>query len=151
MFMEKAPDFTLLDQDGKAHSLSDYVGSWVLIYFYPKDDTPGCTKEACGFRDLAEEYKKHAVIVLGISKDSVASHKRFAEKYHLSFPLLSDETKDTIKAYGAWGEKKFMGRTFDGVKRYSYLIDPKQIIRKEYQQVDVFKHAQEILNDVTSF
>lgn len=147
-FMAKAPNFTLPDQNGKTHSLSDYVGSWVLVYFYPKDDTPGCTKEACGFRDMNSEYKKHNIVVLGISKDSVTSHKRFAEKYHLSFPLLSDESKETIKAYGAWGEKKFMGRTFDGVKRYSYLIDPKQMIHKEYKEVDVFKHAKEIVADV---
>lgn len=150
MYMEKAPEFTLPDQNGKIHSLSDYAGSWVLVYFYPKDDTPGCTKEACAFRDLSADYKKRNIIVLGISKDSVASHKKFAEKYHLTFPLLSDESKETIKAYGAWGEKKFMGRTFDGVKRYSYLIDPKQMIHKKYQEVDVFKHAQEILADVAA-
>lgn len=150
MSMEKAPEFSLLDQNGKTHSLSDYAGSWVLVYFYPKDDTPGCTKEACGFRDLTEEYKRHKIVVLGISKDSIISHKRFAEKFHLSFPLLSDESKETIKAYGAWGEKKFMGRTFDGVKRYSYLIDPQQRIYKEYQKVDVFAHAKEIIDDVVA-
>lgn len=148
--MKKAPNFSLPDQDGVIRTLADYKGSWVLVYFYPKDDTPGCTKEACGFRDLAQEYKKNNVIILGISKDSVASHKKFAEKYHLSFPLLSDETKDVIKAYGAWGEKKFMGRVFDGIKRVSFLINPDQMIQKEYLKVDVFNHSKEIVQDITS-
>lgn len=148
--MKKAPNFSLLDQNGVIRTLADYKGSWVLVYFYPKDDTPGCTKEACGFRDLAQEYKKNNVIILGISKDSVASHKKFAEKYHLSFPLLSDETKDVIKAYGAWGEKKFMGRVFDGIKRVSFLINPDQMIQKEYLKVDVFNHSKEIVQDITS-
>ncbi len=148
--MKKAPEFSLPDQDGVMRTLSDYKGSWVLIYFYPKDDTPGCTKEACGFRDLASEYKKNNIIILGISKDSVASHKKFAEKYHLTLPLLSDETKDVIKAYGAWGEKKFMGQTFDGVKRISFLINPDQTIQKEYLKVDVFNHSKEIMDDATS-
>jgi len=148
--MKKAPDFSLPDQDGVVQTLSSYKGSWVLVYFYPKDDTPGCTKEACGFRDLASEYKKNNIVILGISKDSVASHKKFAEKYHLSFPLLSDETKDVIKAYGAWGEKKFMGRVFDGVKRISFLINPDQMIQKEYLKVDVFNHSKEIVQDAIS-
>lgn len=148
--MKKAPDFSLPDQDGVIRTLSDYKGSWVLIYFYPKDDTPGCTKEACGFRDLAEEYKKNNVVILGISKDSVVSHKKFAEKYHLSFPLLSDETKDVIKSYGAWGEKKFMGRVFDGIKRISFLINPDQMIQKEYLKVNVFDHSKEIVKDTIS-
>lgn len=133
--MKKAPDFSLPDQDGVTHSLKDYENKWVLIYFYPKDDTPGCTKEACGFRDVAAEYAKNNVIVLGVSKDSVISHKKFAEKYHLTFPLLSDESKVVIGAYGAWG-------------RVSFLIGPDQTIQKEYLKVDVFKHAQEILQDV---
>lgn len=148
--MKKAPNFSLPDQDGVIRTLSDYKGSWVLVYFYPKDDTPGCTKEACGFRDLSEEYKKNNITILGISKDSIASHKKFAEKYHLSFPLLSDETKDVIKAYGAWGEKKFMGRVFDGVKRVSFLINPDQMIQKEYLKVDVFNHSKEIVQDTIS-
>ncbi len=148
--MKKAPSFSLPDQDGTIHSLSDYKGKWVLMYFYPKDDTPGCTKEACGFRDVSEEYKKKGVQVLGISKDSVASHKKFANKYLLTFPLLSDESTDVIKAYGAWGEKKFMGRVYMGINRISFLIGPDQTIRKEYLKVDVFTHAKEILQDVES-
>ncbi len=148
--MKKAPSFSLPDQDGTIHSLSDYKGKWVLMYFYPKDDTPGCTKEACGFRDVSEEYKKKGVQVLGISKDSVASHKKFANKYLLTFPLLSDESTDVIKAYGAWGEKKFMGRVYMGINRISFLIGPDQTIQKEYLKVDVFTHAKEILQDVES-
>ncbi|HKZ34904.1 MAG TPA: peroxiredoxin, partial [Patescibacteria group bacterium] len=105
----KAKDFNLPDENGKYHSLSDYLGKWVVLYFYPKDDTPGCTKEACSFRDHFAELKKYGVVILGISKDSIASHKKFSEKYHLPFPLLSDETKETLKAYGVWGVKKFMG------------------------------------------
>src|SRR5689334_11063636 len=101
--MKKAFPFSLPDQQGMNHSLTDYAGKWVLLYFYPKDDTPGCTKEACGFRDISEEYKKRNIQVLGISKDTIASHKKFVEKYHLSFPLLSDESIEVIKAYGAWG------------------------------------------------
>ncbi len=146
--MKKAPDFTLPDQFGVTHSLQDYAGKWIIVYFYPKDDTPGCTKEACGFRDIAGLYKEKNVVVIGISKDSVASHKKFAEKYKLSFILLSDESTDVIKAYGAWGEKKFMGKTFEGVKRVSFLIGPNQTIQKEYLNVDVFNHAKEILQDI---
>lgn len=147
---KKAPDFKLPDQNGTIRSLADYAGKWILLYFYPKDDTPGCTKEACGFRDISAGYAKENIIVIGISKDSVASHKKFAEKYHLTFPLLSDESKEVIKAYGAWGAKKFMGRVFDGVKRISFLIGPDQTIKKEYSQVDVFTHAKEILQDTKS-
>ena len=147
---KKAPDFHLPDQNGSIHSLSDYRGKWVLLYFYPKDDTPGCTKEACGFRDITTEYNNKGIVVIGISKDDISSHKKFADKYHLTFPLLSDESKETIKSYDAWGEKKFMGRVYDGVKRVSFLIAPDQTIQKEYLKVDVFKHAKEILQDVES-
>lgn len=146
----KAPLFTLPDQDGKTQALSDYRGSWVILYFYPKDDTPGCTREACGFRDMQQVYREKGIQVLGVSKDSVASHRKFADKYHLQFPLLSDETKVTIKAYNAWGEKKFMGKTFDGTLRKSFLIDPDGEIRKEYPKVDPLAHAQEILKDFES-
>ncbi|MCX6730614.1 MAG: thioredoxin-dependent thiol peroxidase [Candidatus Roizmanbacteria bacterium] len=146
--MKKAPLFSLPDQDGVMHNLIDYTGKWVLLYFYPKDDTPGCTKEACGFRDIASDYTSHNIVVIGISKDSVLSHKKFAEKHRLSFSLLSDESKETIKAYGAWGEKKFMGKVFEGIKRISFLIGPDQTIKKEYLKVDVFSHAKEILHDV---
>lgn len=146
--LKKAPNFNLPDQNGVFHSLDNYSGKWVLLYFYPKDDTPGCTKEACAFRDITSDYKKNNVVVLGVSKDSVSSHKKFAEKYNLSFPLLSDESTKTIKEYEAWGEKKFMGKVFNGVKRVSFLIGPNHTIQKEYLNVNVFTHAQDILRDV---
>ena len=144
----KAPNFSLPDQSGKIHTLSQYKGRWVVLYFYPKDDTPGCTKEACGFRDAASVYREKNIIVLGVSKDSVESHGKFAGKYKLAFPLLSDESKATIQAYGAWGVKKFMGRTFEGVLRKTFLIGPDGTIRKQYDKVDVLRHAGEILDEI---
>lgn len=123
----------------------------MIIYFYPKDDTPGCTKEACGFRDTEQELKNLGVVILGISKDSVLSHKKFAQKFHLNFPLLSDESKETIKAYNAWGLKKFMGREFEGVKRTSVLVNPEGKIVKQYESVNPLIHASEIITDVREF
>ena len=144
----KAKDFTLSDQDGRKHSLSDYKGKWVVLYFYPKDDTPGCTKEACTFRDSFDELQKMGVQILGISKDSVSSHKKFAEKYNLNFPILSDEGKEVIKAYKSWGKKKFMGREFEGTIRNTYLIDPKGEVVKFYEKVSALTHASEITSDI---
>ena len=144
----KAVNFSLADQNNKIHTLTDYKGQWVVVYFYPRDDTPGCTKEACGFRDKSQPYKDENIAILGISRDSVASHKKFAEKYHLNFPLFSDESKKTIIAYDAWGEKKFLGKTFEGILRKTFLIDPKGKIRKTYDKVDVLNHAETILQDV---
>lgn len=144
----KAYTFSLLDQNNKTHNLEDYKGHWVVVYFYPRDDTPGCTKEACGFRDKTQPYKDQNISILGISKDSVVSHKKFAEKYHLTFPLLSDVSAETIKAYGAWGQKKFLGKTFEGILRKTYLIDPEGQIRKTYDKVDVLSHADTILKDI---
>ena len=143
-----ASPFSLPDQDGKTHTLKEYIGKWVILYFYPKDDTPGCTKEACNFRDNTAEFKKRGVVILGVSKDSVASHKKFAEKYHLNFPLLSDESLEMIKVYKAWGEKKFMGRVFDGILRKTYLINPKGEIAKVYEKVNPLVHSGEILSDL---
>lgn len=143
-----APLFQLPDQMGKMHSLSEYKGKWVVLYFYPKDDTPGCTKEACNFRDSSVEFKKLGVIILGISKDSVTSHKKFAEKYHLNFPILSDESKEVIKAYNAWGMKKFMGKEFEGVKRTTTLIGPDGSVKKVYENVNPLIHANQILSDI---
>jgi peroxiredoxin Q/BCP len=150
--MKAAPEFNLQDQDGKTHSLKDYKGKWVVLYFYPKDDTPGCTKEACSFRDersAIEEYGN--AVVLGISKDSVASHKKFSDKYKLNFTLLSDESHETIEAYGAWGPKKFMGKEYVGISRNTYLINPDGMIAKEYLGVDPKKHAAEIIKDLQTF
>lgn len=144
----KAKEFELFDQDGIKRKLSDYVGKWVLLYFYPKDDTPGCTIEACSLRDNFHQIEKYGVQILGVSKDSVKSHKKFAEKYHLNFPILSDESKEMIKGYEAWGVKKFMGREFEGIKRKSFLINEKREIVKVYENVNPTKHAGEILADL---
>jgi len=143
-----APDFNLPDQKGKIHSLSDYKGGWLVVYFYPKDNTPGCTKEACSFRDNSQEFSKMGVNIIGISKDDVSSHKKFAEKYHLNFPLLSDPEHKVIEAYGAWGKKKFMGREFFGTIRSTFLISPEGEIIKEYKSVNPLTHTSQILGDL---
>ena len=145
-----APDFELLDQDGKSHTLSGYIGNFVLIYFYPKDDTPGCTKEACSLRDDFPNFKKLKAKVFGISADSVKSHKKFAEKYDLPFTLLSDEKKSVLKKYKAIGEKSMFGKTFLGIKRMSYLIDKEGKIVKVYEHVKPEVHAEEVLRDLQS-
>lgn len=145
----KAPAFSLSDQEGKIHSLSDYKGKKVLLYFYPKDDTPGCTTEACNFRDNYDDLEKAGLVVLGISKDSIKSHKKFAEKFSLPFPILSDESLQTIKAYGVWKLKKFMGREYMGVDRMSFLIDEKGKIERIYEKVKAAEHAEEVKKDVT--
>ncbi len=143
-----APDFTLLDQNGAEHSLSQYKGQWVLIYFYPKDNTPGCTKQACTLRDAEPAFEKLDAAVLGISGDSVASHKKFVEKFSLPFPLLADFDKKVIKAYGSWGKKKLMGREYMGIFRNSFLISPDGKIAKVYEGVRPEKHAEEVLADI---
>ncbi len=145
---DKAPDFTLPDQGGKEHSLSDYKGKWVLIYFYPKDNTPGCTVESCLLRDSIEDIKMAGAEVLGISVDSVKSHSGFAGKYKLPFPILSDEEKEVVNLYGVWGKKKFMGREYLGTNRVSYLIDEKGKIAKIYEKVKPLGHAKEVLADL---
>ncbi len=144
----KAPAFTLSDQNGTNHSLVEYAGSWVVLYFYPKDDTPGCTIEACNFRDHFESLKEEGVVVLGVSKDSAQSHTKFIQKFNLPFVLLSDESTEMIQAYGAWGEKKFMGKTFQGISRVTYIIDPEGVIRMVYPSVKPQAHAEEILEEV---
>lgn len=145
----KAPDFTLLDQDGVAHTLSAYQGSTVLLYFYPKDDTPGCTKEACMLRDSFPNFSQKEAVVLGISPDSVKSHKKFAEKYSLPFTLLADSEKEVVSLYDVWGKKKFMGREYDGVFRTSFLINPEGDIAKVYENVRPEAHAAEVLEDIS--
>lgn len=149
--IKRATDFLLPDQNGKIHSLRDHRGEWIVLYFYPADDTPGCTKEACGFRDNFAAFKKYGVFVIGVSKDTVRSHKKFEQKFDLNFCLLSDRSLEVIKAYGAWGRKKFMGREFDGVLRNTYLINPVGEIVKKYERVDPKTHAEEILADVKLF
>lgn len=145
---QKAPDFSLPDQDGKKHKLSDYAGQWVLLYFYPKDDTPGCTKEACSMRDNLPKFAKIKAKIFGISVDSVASHKKFAEKYKLPFTLLADEDKNVVEKYGVWQEKSMYGRKYMGTVRDSFLIDPQGKIAKIYNKVKPDQHAQEVLTDL---
>lgn len=144
----KVKDFKLPDQNGKVHRLSDYIGKWVVLYFYPKDNTPGCTKESCNFRDSINKFKKLNVQILGVSKDSVDSHKKFADKFSLNFPILSDPEHKVIGMYKSWGKKKFMGREFEGTIRNTYLIDPKGNVKKFYEKVNPLTNALEILKDI---
>jgi peroxiredoxin Q/BCP len=146
----KAPAFKAQDQEGKVRSLKDYVGQWVILYFYPKDDTPGCTKEACSFRDGFSQFKKAGIEVIGVSVDSIKKHAKFVEKYSLPFTLLADEDKKIVEAYGVWGLKKFMGREYMGTNRVSYLINPEGKIAKVYDKVKPDEHADEVLADVKS-
>jgi peroxiredoxin Q/BCP len=145
---QKAPAFSLADQDGNTHALKDYKGKKVLLYFYPKDDTPGCTTEACNFRDGYKEFQKMGLVILGVSKDSVKSHKKFAEKFTLPFALLSDESTEVSQAYGVWGLKKFMGREHMGITRSSFLIDEEGKIAKIYETVKPADHAMEVKGDL---
>ena len=142
-----APDFELPDQDGKKHRLSDYRGHWVLLYFYPRDNTPGCTLEACAIRDAWSEFKAKDVVVLGVSTDSIGSHKKFETKHSLPFTLLADEEKKVVKVYDVWAPKKLLGREFLGTKRTSFLIDSSGKIAKVYLGVKPAVHADEVLRD----
>lgn len=146
----QAPDFSLPDQDGTVHTLSMYKGKKVLLYFYPKDDTPGCTTEACQFRDDYKTLTKLGLVILGVSADSVKSHKKFALKFNLPFPLLSDEDKTVCELYGVWNKKKFMGREYMGILRTSFLIDEKGMIEKIYEDVKVKEHKDEVITALTS-
>ncbi len=141
----KAPSFTGMDQHGQPVGLADFAGHKLLLYFYPKDDTPGCTAEACSLRDGHADLQKAGYLVLGVSPDSVARHKRFADKFALPFRLLADTGKETAKAYGVWGWKKFMGREFEGVLRTTFLIDEKGIIEDIIQEVRTKDHATQVL------
>ena len=144
--MEQAPDFSLPDQNGDVKTLADYAGKWLVLYFYPKDNTPGCTTEACSFRDEREAIADLGnAEVVGISKDSVRSHKKFVDKYHLNFILLSDPEHKVIEAYGSWKPLKFMGREYMGTQRNTFIITPDGKIAKEYIGVDPKTHAAEII------
>lgn len=145
---DTAPNFSLQDQEGKMHTLSECMGTWVVLYFYPKDDTPGCTKEACAFRDALPKFSQIDAQIFGVSVDSVRSHAKFAKKFELSFPLLADETKEVVEKYGVWGKKKFMGREYLGISRTSFLIDPKGKIAKIYENVKPELHSIEVLADL---
>jgi peroxiredoxin Q/BCP len=141
-----APDFTLLDDTGTPRTLSDYRGKNVVLYFYPKDDTPGCTKEACNFRDDYSSYIKAGVVILGVSPDSIKSHVKFKKKFDLPFPLLSDEGHKVCDLYGVWGPKKFMGKEYEGVLRTTFLIDENGNIAKVYENVRPSEHSAELLS-----
>jgi len=140
-----APDFELRDQDGKTHKLSDYKGKKVVLYFYPKDDTPGCTIEACNFRDDNALIKKRGAIVLGISVDDIKSHRKFADKYKLPFTLLSDSDKKIVEKYGVWRQKSFLGKKYMGTSRETFIIDEQGKILKHFDKVHVTSHSKEIL------
>ncbi len=142
----KAPDFTLPDQNGDMHSLSDYKGKKVILYFYPKDNTPGCTKQACGFSERYPQIISKGAVVLGISKDSVASHKKFETNYNLGFTLLSDPDRKVIEAYDVWKEKKNYGKVSMGVVRTTYLIDEKGIIAMANDKVKAAEDPENLLN-----
>ena len=144
----QAPDFSLQDQDGSTHTLLQYRGKKVLIYFYPKDDTPGCTTEACSFRDNYAALSESGLVVVGVSKDASKSHKKFSEKYELPFPLLADIDGTMCEAYGVWRKKKFMGREYMGIERMSFLIDEKGNVAKIYESVKPKDHVGEVSDDI---
>lgn len=144
----KAPEFTLPDQNGEMHSLSDYAGKKVVLYFYPKDNTPGCSQQACSFMELYPQFREQDAVILGISKDSVASHKKFEQKYNLPFTILSDEGLEVIKAYEVWQEKKLYGKVSMGVVRTTYLIDEKGIIVKAMGKVKAKENPQITLQEL---
>lgn len=144
----KAPDFTLRDGAGKEVSLSDYRGRKVVLYFYPKDNTPGCTRQACAFAGAYAGFRDKGVQVIGVSRDSIESHRKFAEKHDLPFVLLSDPDLQVIQAYGVWGEKKLYGKVSFGVTRTTFLIDENGIIRKVMRKVKPDTNAQEILAEL---
>jgi thioredoxin-dependent peroxiredoxin len=142
----QAPSFDLLDQDGQRHTLEQYRGRWLVVYFYPRDDTPGCTKEACSFRDASSELDGRGASVLGVSADDAAAHRRFAQKYGLGFPLLIDPDKVMLSAYGAWVEKESRGQRRMGVQRITYIIDGEGKVAKTWPSVKAEGHAQEVLS-----
>lgn len=142
---KKAPDFSLLNQNDKKISLKDFIGHKVVLYFYPKDDTSGCTKEACSFSDDLPKFSKIDAVILGVSPDSVKSHKKFSEKYKLKFDLLADEEKLVLEKFGVWKEKSMYGRKYMGVERTTFIIDQKGKIKKIFNKVKVDGHNKEVL------
>lgn len=147
---KQAPDFTLASSQGGELSLRELRGKTVVLYFYPKDDTPGCTREACGFRDSQAALKRRGVVVLGVSGDSLASHEKFKAKYKLNFPLLSDPDKAVAKKYGAWGEKVLYGRKSIGMIRSTFVIDGTGVVRKVFPRVKVDGHVEKVLEAVST-
>lgn len=145
---DRAPDFALANQDGNNVGLKDFAGKWVVLYFYPKDNTPGCTIEGIEFSSTIGEFRKAGAEIIGVSPDSVKSHCNFIEKQKLKITLLSDESREMLKKYGVWGKKKFMGREYEGVLRTTFLIDPKGKIAHIWENVSVKGHAKEVLEKV---
>ncbi|MBK7320129.1 thioredoxin-dependent thiol peroxidase [Candidatus Villigracilis affinis] len=142
-----APEFEMFDDTNTLRKLSDFRGRNVILYFYPKDDTPGCTKEACNFRDDYSAYEKAGIVILGVSPDDVASHVKFKKKFQLQFPLLADDEHKVCDAYGVWGPKKFMGKEYEGVLRTTFLIDGEGMIKKVYENVRPAEHSTELLKE----
>lgn len=147
---QQAPAFSAPDQYGRVRTSGEFKGSWLLLFFYPKDDSPGCTTEACELRDSVNAFRGRSVAVAGVSADDVQSHAGFSEKYALSFPLLADTEKKIIRDYGVWGEKTSSGKTYMGILRTTFLINPEGIIKKVYEKVTPEGHAEEILQDLKS-
>ncbi len=145
---DQIPDLTLPSTSGEMVSLGKFKGKKVVLYFYPKDDTPGCTKEACGFRDLKTDFERHNAVILGVSKDSVASHQKFTEKYKLPFDLLSDSDGKLSEAFGVWQEKSFMGKKYMGIVRSTFLIDENGKIIKEWRNLKVPGHMEDVLAEL---
>jgi len=145
-----APEFEMLDDTNTLRKLSDYRGKNVILYFYPKDDTPGCTKEACNFRDDYSAYEQADVVILGVSPDSVKSHVKFKQKFQLQFPLLADEGHQVCDLYGVWGQKKFMGKEYEGVLRTTFVIDGEGVIKRVYENVRPAEHSAELLAEIKS-
>ncbi|MCW8898906.1 MAG: thioredoxin-dependent thiol peroxidase [Flavobacteriales bacterium] len=144
---DKAPELNIKDQDGKLHTLANYKGKKIILYFYPKDATPGCTAQACNLRDNHESLKKAGYKIIGVSADSENSHLKFIEKQNLNFPLLADTDKELIKRYGVWGEKKFMGKTYDGIHRTTFIIDGNGTIEDIITKVKTKDHAAQVLSN----
>ena len=142
---QPAPEFSLSDSDGHSHSLADYRGRYVVLYFYPRDDTPGCTKQACSFRDNLPHFSNLNAVVLGVSTDGVESHRRFAEKYGLPFTLLADESHAVNEAYGVWKERSMAGKTFMGTERTTFLIDPEGHIARIWEKANAEQNPTEVL------
>ena len=147
---DPAPEFEAFSNRGDKVRLAEFKGHPVVLYFYPKDDTPGCTNEACAFRDHFEEFERRGVIVLGVSTDSISSHQKFASKFKLPFVLVADSDKKIVQAYGVWGQKSFMGRKYAGVHRVTFLIHPNGRIRKIWIKIKPKDHAQEVLAELNS-
>ncbi len=146
-----APNFTLKDAEGQSLSLSDFLGQWVVLYFYPRDNTPGCNKEACGFRDRYKGFQEQNIQVLGVSADDASSHQKFVKKFNLPFPLLCDPDGLVAKTYESYGPKKFMGKEYEGIYRQTFVIAPTGQIVKIYRKVKPEPHAAELLEDITNF